>query len=139
MKLEQTPKRFCVPKNKVTKELVREFYDWAMYKKAHPNSSMELLDKYIEPNKTVLILGCGSGADSLYFVRKGCKIVGVDISPKIIRFADERTKKFSGVMDFIVGDMGQLEDGELLFAKDYEKIDFLGNVAFQRRIFLIKR
>lgn len=38
----------------------------------------------------------------------------------------------------ILGIVSQLEGGELLFAKDYEKIDFLGNVAFQRRTFLIK-
>jgi len=95
-----TPEKFLVPKDKVTKKLVQEFYDWACFNKVKADPSMELLNKYIKPETKVLNLGCGSGAESVYFAERGCFVVGVDISPKVIKLAKEQTK-----LSFIVGDM----------------------------------
>ena len=35
----------------------------------------------------ILEVGCGNGRDSIYLAKQGCKVVGIDISPKAVVFA----------------------------------------------------
>jgi len=103
--LADIPKKFLVSKDKVTKDLVREFYDWVHFTKEQPDVSMRVLDDYLKPETTVLDLGCGCGMETLYFAQKGHRVVGVDISPEIIKVAKNRTSKYSNLVSFIVDDM----------------------------------
>lgn len=103
--LADIPEKFLIPKNKVTKDLVRDYYDWAHFTKEQPDPTMRILDDYLKPETTVLDLGCGCGMESLYFLRKKHRVVGVDISPKIIETAKQRTAEHSDLASFIVDDI----------------------------------
>jgi len=59
-------------------------------------------------NKSVLILGCGSGMESEWLSAHGIKTFGIDISPQIIRIAKKRFKKKNLKGSFVIGDMENL-------------------------------
>ncbi len=42
----------------------------------------------------VLDIGCGAGRHSTAFLKHGCQVTGIDISPAMIAFAKENTKDF---------------------------------------------
>jgi cyclopropane fatty-acyl-phospholipid synthase-like methyltransferase len=67
------------------------------------------LNSLISPGSTILDVGCGSGVpvDS-YFVRKGHKLMGIDISERQIELA----KKNVPEGEYEVKDMSNLEDKE---------------------------
>ena len=66
---------------------------------------------HIGPDSSVLYVGCGVGATPIYLVRKhGCRVVGVDITPRMIERANARARS-AGVADrteFRVADMHDL-------------------------------
>jgi ubiquinone/menaquinone biosynthesis C-methylase UbiE len=65
------------------------------------------------PPARLLDLGCGTGWTSLFFARRGYQVVGVDISPDMIRHAgDCGIEAGLDNLDFVVG--------------DYEELDFAG-------------
>lgn len=103
--MENIPERFFIPKSEVTKDLVRDYYDWVLFTKKQPDPTMRILDDYLKPETTVLDLGCGCGMESLYFARKGHRVVGIDISPKIIEIAKQQTTEYSDLVSFIVDDI----------------------------------
>lgn len=47
--------------------------------------------RYIEPNGKILDAGCGSGRDSLFFLRKGFSVVSIDASEEMVRLSSELT------------------------------------------------
>jgi SAM-dependent methyltransferase len=55
--------------------------------------------------KTVLDFGCGSGENTLVLVRRGAKVIGVDLSPHLIELARRRlaVNHLDGQTEFIVG------------------------------------
>jgi len=57
--------------------------------------------------KRVLDAGCGTGALAVEAARRGAHVLGVDISPKLIELARERSPHFLGTgrIEFVVGDM----------------------------------
>jgi ubiquinone/menaquinone biosynthesis C-methylase UbiE len=63
----------------------------------------------------VLDAGCGPGVIVLEFLRKGCEVYGIDLSPKMIAEAKQRfiNTPFKSKVHFSVGDI--------------EKLDFPGN------------
>lgn len=46
--------------------------------------------KYMEPGKSLIEFGCGNGRDSLYFIKKGIEVVGIDISEQAIKMLNNR-------------------------------------------------
>ena len=54
-------------------------------------------------DKNLLDVGCGSGADAKYYLNKGAKVFGIDISKKEIEII---RKKIKG--NFVVGNMDKL-------------------------------
>jgi ubiquinone/menaquinone biosynthesis C-methylase UbiE len=66
---------------------------------------------HIEAGDDVLDVGCGVGATPVYLVRKyGCRVVGVDISERMIKRSQERARR-EGVADrteFRVADAQEL-------------------------------
>ena len=45
-------------------------------------------EECLDPGATILDLGCGSGRDSKHFVEKGFRVVPVDGSPEMCKFAE---------------------------------------------------
>lgn len=59
----------------------------------------------LKPGTSVLDFGCGSGRDSLYFLKKGYRVTALDGSSRLCRFAEKkigipvRCEKFSDFRD----------------------------------------
>ncbi len=61
----------------------------------------------IDEDKKVLVIGCGTGFNACYIVRKfGCRLVGVDIAEEAIKKAKERaeSENLRDRVEFRVGD-----------------------------------
>ncbi len=83
---------------------------WNAYYKENPpkrnNASRFALEvlKYVEPNKSLLDIGCGNGRDSLFFMEKGIEVVGIDASPEVIKALNCKYKDNLGIFvcdDFV--------------------------------------
>ena len=57
------------------------------------------------PRRTLVDLGSGEGRDSIYFARRGYRVVGVDISSVGIRKAERRASRLGVNARFLVGDL----------------------------------
>ena len=51
-----------------------------------------LLDGDFEPGGRLLDLGCGTGEDASRLARQGFRVHGIDISPRMVALAEERTQ-----------------------------------------------
>ena len=73
---------------------------------------------YIDKGKYVLDVGCGIGTTACYLTKKyGCRVVGVDISEKMIDWSNERAKR-EGIedrVDFMVVDAQSLPFEDAFF------------------------
>lgn len=72
---------------------------------------VEGTDKFVSFLSTgvrVLDVGCGSGVKAKYLSNKGVKVVGLDLSDKMIEIARREVSE----AEFIVGDMAQLANVE---------------------------
>ena len=56
---------------------------------------MDILDRYVNKDLTVLDAGCGSGFFSNYFISKGCKVYSLDSSEKALEIARKITQNKS--------------------------------------------
>ena len=53
---------------------------------------INILDKYVDKDMTILDAGCGSGFFSNYFISKGCKVYSLDYSEKALDIARKITQ-----------------------------------------------
>ena len=92
------------------RELTRRSYDATAidYQKntvnLQPETKAQKFLSYLSPNSRVLDLGCGPGRDAAYFVGKGHRVVGVDISSEMISLAKHDVPQ----AEFIIGDIESL-------------------------------
>lgn len=56
---------------------------------------LNTLEKYIKSNENILDIGCGAGTLALYCASKGSNVLGIDISPKAIKEAQQSAKNMS--------------------------------------------
>jgi SAM-dependent methyltransferase len=73
---------------------------------------------HIDENSYVLDVGCGSGQTACYLAKTyGCRVVGVDILPKMVERSRERAQKekVSDRVEFRVADAQQLPFDDNLF------------------------
>lgn len=71
---------------------------------SHDNNLEELFNFLKIKNGNVLELGCGSGNDSLWFLKNNFNVTAIDISRKAIFLAKEKNKNYSNI-EFIEGDI----------------------------------
>jgi tellurite methyltransferase len=57
------------------------------------------------PPHTLVDLGCGEGRDSIYFARRGIRVLGLDISSVGVRKAERRASRLGVKVRFQVGDI----------------------------------
>jgi ubiquinone/menaquinone biosynthesis C-methylase UbiE len=73
---------------------------------------------HIERGKYILDVGCGTGKTSSWFAKRlGCRVVGVDISPRMVEWAKETAKR-EGILDqveFRTADAQQLPFDDATF------------------------
>ena len=71
---------------------------------------------YLPLTGTIMDLGCGSGRDSLFFIKRGYKVVPVDGSQRMC----EETTKLIGYKCILrrPTDMGAFTDGQCAFLPD---------------------
>ncbi|MAG91292.1 SAM-dependent methyltransferase [Candidatus Woesearchaeota archaeon] len=75
-----------------------------MVRTLSPSKESKIFLSLIGRNSSILDLGCGPGRDSKIFADKGYKVVGIDLSRRMIKSA----KKFVKNADFKVIDMMNL-------------------------------
>jgi SAM-dependent methyltransferase len=56
--------------------------------------------KYVAPGGKILDAGCGSGRDSLYFIKHGYKVVSIDASEEMVRLSSKLTGQQTLLMKF---------------------------------------
>ncbi|AHM57210.1 hypothetical protein EAL2_c19290 [Peptoclostridium acidaminophilum DSM 3953] len=72
----------------------------------------------LDQNSYVLDVGCGVGMSACYLAKKyGCKVIGIDISEKMIKKATDRAKRMGldEIVKFMVADAQNLPFEEGLF------------------------
>lgn len=67
--------------NAMADEYAKKLNDYA------PRPEQEKFVSLLPKNATILDAGCGPGRDCEYFVKKGLKVVGVDLSDKLLDIA----------------------------------------------------
>lgn len=103
--------------DKKAKEQLREDFQRGDFEGFEPNllSSFRFCYNYLKDkcqNKNLLDYGCGNGVHSIFPVKCGAKVVGIDLSEASLKIARERAKK-EGV-----------GEGAEFLTMDCEKLDF---------------
>jgi SAM-dependent methyltransferase len=66
-----------------------------------------------QPPARLLDLGCGTGWTSAFFARRGYQVVGQDIAPDMIRFAERNRARYeASQLEFIVSDYESMSFSE---------------------------
>ncbi|HET9661552.1 MAG TPA: class I SAM-dependent methyltransferase [Thermomicrobiales bacterium] len=96
----------------------------------------ELSDREVFP-RTVLDLGCGTGAATLAFARAGLDATGLDLSPDMLTRAREFAKVESLDVAFIEGDMTalRLPNRFELATCIYDAVNYLENETALQQLF----
>ncbi len=63
------------------------------FKETPTGKIIEKLLPLVKKEDLILDLGCGTGKSAKPFIRKGCKVIGVDISSKMLKIAKKKLKK----------------------------------------------
>lgn len=91
--------------NKDTYNKVAQSYAVNAFQKQWMRDYVDKFSKMINPNSTLLDLGCGPGNDVLLFTEKGFDVTGVDLSEEMISEAQRRVPSAT----FLVGSMAEIE------------------------------
>lgn len=86
---------------------------------------IEIIEKEKVRSGLTLVLGCGTGVNSIYLTKKGFNVTGIDISETAIRHAKENAKKENVNVNFIVADatdLSFLKDKEFDFILDWANL-----------------
>lgn len=85
----------------------------------------------VPKNAQILDLGVGPGWTSIFLAKIGYEVTGIDISPEMIRIADDRSKKENLKINFLVADMESFDlaqkfDGILIYDSLHHCVDIEG-------------
>ncbi len=88
---------------------IAEFYPLLFYEALRLQREgpflLEIFNQYKSPVR-VLDLACGTGVHSRFFAEQGAKVVGVDVSVEMLRYA--KSQSVSGNINYIVGNFLEL-------------------------------
>jgi len=98
-------------KSKVTTDEVKDYYDNFLdhlrydHIRENPRHAKikKDLDGIIKKEMNVLDLGCGTGITTKYIAELGAKVIGIDISPKLIQFAKRNSDHQN--IEYRIGDI----------------------------------
>jgi len=65
----------------------------------------------VQPQR-ILDIACGEGTFAVEMAKRGFRVVGVDISKEMLKFAKEKAKNENVNVEFIYGDMRSLDFNE---------------------------
>jgi len=68
------------------------------------SSEEQLIEKFFEPESTVLDIGCGTGRTTIPLIKNGFKTIAIDLSPEMIAVAKDQANKFKVNGNFEVMD-----------------------------------
>ncbi len=54
--------------------------------------NLNIVEKYIDEKSKILVAGSGIGHEAVALAKKGCQVLGIDISPKMIEISREKAK-----------------------------------------------
>lgn len=86
-----------------------EFYNGTV--SADMSETCDKFLKYIAPGGRILDAGCGSGRDSLYFIKRGYKVVSFDASEKMVKLSSDLIGQQTLLMKFDEADFKDEFDG----------------------------
>lgn len=69
----------------------------------------------LEPGSRLLDAGCGSGQFAIPLSQRGAIVTGIDLSPEMVRLASDRTRGQDLDIDWRIGDLERLPDGEATY------------------------
>ncbi|MDO8741411.1 MAG: methyltransferase domain-containing protein [Candidatus Woesearchaeota archaeon] len=72
-------------------------------------SEEKLFKKYFKPGSRIFDIGCGSGRTTFSLVKIGYKVIGIDLTPAMIKTAKRLSKEFRIKIDFRVGNAANLK------------------------------
>jgi SAM-dependent methyltransferase len=80
----------------------------------NPKKQMELFEEFIEEFseirvKRFLDIGCGPGLQLREIAKRGCEAVGLDLSPPMLEYLEERAKEESIEIETVKANMGDFE------------------------------
>ena len=105
------------PTTNVVKNYYDNFLDHLKYDHIRQNPRHTKIKKdssgIIKKDMSVLDLGCGTGITTRYIAELGAKVIGVDLSPKLIEFAKENSAHENA--EYFVGDITSFDLGEKTF------------------------
>ena len=109
-----------------------EFYNGTV--SADMSVTCEKFLKYVVADGKILDAGCGSGRDSLYFMKRGYEVVSFDASEQMVKFSSELTGQKTLHMKFQEVDFKKEFDGvwacaSLLHVTRSEMKDVLNKVV----------
>jgi tellurite methyltransferase len=78
---------------------------WGSHPTGLARDLVRIADSLSQPPRSLIDLGCGEGRDSIYFARRGYRVLGVDISSVGVRKAERRASRLGVNVSFEVDDM----------------------------------
>ncbi|KJU84735.1 type 11 methyltransferase [Candidatus Magnetobacterium bavaricum] len=120
---------------------VTSFYDGWFYSKIIDPATAEIrraIGSLIKDNSSVIDIGCGTGRFALEISRRCRYVVGVDISPRMLKFANaQKQRQVASNVEFIHGDAVNALGLEREF--DYAVMSFmLHSVTLREEIKIIE-
>ena len=98
---------------------IAPIYNYAVIPVAHLR--VKVANKIKKPNARILDMACGTGSQSIAFAKRGFSVVGVDLSPDMLRYANQKIQS-SYDIKFICGDAAKIDYADSTF--DVSSVSF---------------
>ena len=100
-------------------------YEWERLNR-HPfefEITTKMMDKYIKAGDKVLDIGGGPGRYSLYYAKKGCDVILVDLSEENVEFAKKKANELNVSIKAFSGNAMDIEN---IVSDEYDHVFIMG-------------